>query len=103
MEARLLDVFSHHPKNGVTLVGLEPNDVTHEAAAEEDGCRGRGTCAVKIDGEVSEPTSAERLRLSLPPHNSESGLRLACQCKVLGDLKVTKYQGLFGQRDETID
>ncbi len=69
-------------------------------------CRGRGTCgtcAVKIEGEVSEPTSAERLRLSLPPHNSESGLRLACQCKVLGDLKVTKYQGLFGQRDEPID
>lgn len=69
-------------------------------------CRGRGTCgtcAVKIAGEVSEATSAELKRLSLPPHNSESGLRLACQCNVLGDLKVTKYQGLFGQRDETVD
>jgi ferredoxin len=69
-------------------------------------CRGRGTCgtcAVRIEGEVSEPTAAERARLSLPPHNQESGLRLACQCNVLGDLTVTKYQGLFGQHDEAVD
>jgi len=69
-------------------------------------CRGRGTCgtcAVRIDGEVSEPTAAERTRLSLPPHNRESGLRLACQCTVLGDLKVTKYQGLFGHKDDVAD
>ena len=69
-------------------------------------CRGRGTCgtcAVRIEGEVSEPTPVERKRLSRPPHNNESGLRLACQCTVQGDLRVTKYQGLFGQRDETAD
>ena len=30
----------------------------------------------------------------------ESGLRLACQCSVLGDLKVTKHEGLFGQRTD---
>ena len=43
-------------------------------------CRGRGTCgtcAVKIVGQVSEPTAAERTRLSLPPHNVESGLRIS--------------------------
>ncbi len=66
-------------------------------------CRGRGTCgtcAVRIEGKISDPTSAENTRLALPPHNREAGLRLACQCTVLGDLKVIKYEGLFGQKDE---
>jgi ferredoxin len=66
-------------------------------------CRGQGacgTCAVKIEGPVSEPTDAERRRLRLPPHHPESGFRLACQCSVLGDLVVTKHRGLFGQKDE---
>ncbi len=64
-------------------------------------CRGHGTCgtcAVRVEGEVSEPTDAELRRLRLPPHRPESGLRLACQCNVLGDVAVTKYDGLFGQR-----
>ncbi len=64
-------------------------------------CRGFGkcgTCAVRIEGPVSEPTEAEQKRLAFPPHSKKSGLRLACQCSVLGDIKVTKYAGLWGQR-----
>jgi ferredoxin len=63
-------------------------------------CRGRGmcgTCAVRIVGPVSEPTDAEQQRLRSFPHHPEAGLRLACQCSVLGDLVVTKHEGLFGQ------
>jgi ferredoxin len=63
-------------------------------------CRGHGTCgtcAVRIEGPVSEPTAAEVRRLRLPPHRPDAGLRLACQCSVQGDLVVTKYAGLFGQ------
>ena len=63
-------------------------------------CRGFGTCgtcAVRIEGETSEPTRAEKRRLALPPHDLAAGLRLACQVSVLGDLKVTKYEGVFGQ------
>lgn len=66
-------------------------------------CRGRGrcgTCAVRIEGPVTEPTDVERERLHGFPHHPESGLRLACQCNVLGDLVVTKHAGLFGQRVE---
>ena len=69
--------------------------------AEAIHCRGGavcGTCAVRIEGPVSEPTPAELRRLRLPPHHAESGLRLACQCSVLGDITVTKHAGLFGQR-----
>jgi ferredoxin len=55
---------------------------------------------VRIEGPVSEPTAAERRRLGLPPHRADSGLRLACQVSVLGDVAVTKYEGLFGQRVE---
>ena len=39
-------------------------------------------------------------RLRLPPHHPDSGLRLACQCSVIGDVTVTKYEGLFGQRSD---
>lgn len=66
-------------------------------------CRGRGTCgtcAVRVEGPVSEPTPAELRRMRFPPHHPESGLRLACQCTVLGDLTVTKYTGLWGQHVE---
>jgi ferredoxin len=64
-------------------------------------CRGHGTCgtcAVEVEGPVSEPTPAEVRRLKLPPHHPGSGLRLACQCAVLGDITVTKHEGMWGQR-----
>ena len=70
-------------------------------AASAIHCRGYGTwgtCAVRIEGPVSNSTPAERRRLRLPPHRAEAGLGLACQCSVLGDLVVTKQEGLFGQR-----
>lgn len=66
-------------------------------------CRGNGTCgtcAVRIEGPVSEPTAAELRRLRFPPHQTDSGLRLACQCSVLGDIKVTKYKGMWGTLSE---
>ena len=75
----------------------------YTGAARALHCRGNsmcGTCAVRIEGEVSPPTPAEVRRLSLFPHRPDSGLRLACQCSVLGDLKVTKHEGLFGQRTD---
>jgi ferredoxin len=71
--------------------------------AEAIHCRGRGvcgTCAVRIEGPVSEPTPVETRRLSWPPHRADSGLRLACQCAVLGDIAVTKHAGLWGKRSD---
>ena len=61
-----------------------------------------GTCAVAIEGEVSEVTWKEKTRLGLPPHSSESDRRLACQTKVLGDVRVTKYDGFWGQGPEVV-
>jgi ferredoxin len=56
-----------------------------------------GTCAVEIEGEVSDMTWRERTRLSLPPHESGTNRRLACQVRVLGDSRMTKYNGFWGQ------
>jgi ferredoxin len=74
----------------------------YNGAAQAIHCRGFGTCgtcAVRIDGPVSAPTRAERVRLALPPHHGVARLRLACQVNVEGDIDVTKYEGLFGQGD----
>lgn len=68
-------------------------------------CRGIGTCgtcAVEIEGAVSEPNWRDRSRRSLPPHSPTRNLRLACQTRVLGDLKVTKYDGFWGQGSRTL-
>lgn len=80
----------------------------YSRAARALHCRGRGTCgtcAVEVVGKVSEPTPLETLRLGFPPHQPGRGLRLACQCTVLGDLEITKHPGLFGQKrpDEDSD
>ena len=68
-------------------------------------CRGMGTCgtcAVKVEGEVSPMTRIERWRLGFPPHrktaSQKNGLRLACQCCVKGDLEIEKFQGLWGHK-----
>jgi len=75
----------------------------YSGAARALNCRGAalcGTCAVGIAGEVSAPTEAELRRLSHFPHQQGGPLRLACQCNVLSDLKVTRYSGLFGHRTD---
>jgi ferredoxin len=40
----------------------------------------------------------ENVRLGLAPHRKDSGLRLACQVRVLGDLEVIKHGGFWGQK-----
>jgi ferredoxin len=78
----------------------------YNSVARALNCRGYGTCgtcAVRIEGKVSDLTTAERMRIEIPPHEREAGLRLACQCQVLGDLVVTKYSGVWGTGREPVD
>ena len=68
-------------------------------------CRGIGscgTCAVMLEGEVSEPNWRDQTRRSLPPHSPTKNRRLSCQTKVLGDIKVTKFDGFWGQGDREV-
>jgi ferredoxin len=72
----------------------------HNGNAEWLNCKGMGTCgtcAVRITGEVSPMTAVERWRLDFPPHRLADGLRLACQCSVVGDLKLEKQAGFWGE------
>lgn len=80
---------------------MRANLPLYNGSAKAIHCRGLGTCgtcSVKIEGPVSAMTSVERWRLSFPPHQASSGLRLACQCSVQGDLFLEKGSGLWGQR-----
>lgn len=78
-------------KNGIDL---------YNGGAKVINCQGIGTCgtcAVEIEGEVSPQGWREKARLSVPPHSAGTTRRLACQTKVLGDIKVTKFEGFWGQ------
>ena len=55
---------------------------------------------LRQEGEVSEPNWKDKTRRSLPPHSPTRNLRLACQTKVLGDVKLTKFDGFWGQGNE---
>ncbi len=73
----------------------------YNGAAGLTHCRGLGTCgtcAVDVKGDLTPMTKIEKWRLAFPPHQLDSGLRLACQVCVMGDLVVTKHSGLWGQR-----
>jgi len=85
---------------------LLQNDVDlYNGQANAINCRGMGTCgtcAVHIEGAVSAANWRDRARRSLPPHTPDRDLRLACQTRVLGDLRVTKYTEFWGQGSEPV-
>jgi len=87
-------------RSALIAAGLTP----HNGATRYANCHGNGvcgTCAVEIvEGDVSPPTRKERRRLTLPPHDPDAGLRLACQLPVEADLVVRKYPGYWGQKTE---
>ena len=88
------------------MVLLRARQPLYNSVSRALNCRGNGTCgtcAVRIDGiegSVNEATKMERLRLRVPPHTPDSGLRLACQVSVQGDIQVTKQPGIWGQHEE---
>lgn len=61
-----------------------------------------GTCAVLVEGEVSQANWRDKTRRSLPPHSPTRNLRLACQTLILGDIKVTKFHGFWGQGTQPV-
>jgi len=83
-------------KNGIEL---------YNGNSKTINCRGLGTCgtcAVVVEGSVSEPQWKEKTRLGLPPHSSNNNRRLVCQTQVLGDVRVTKYDGFWGQGSQVL-
>ncbi|MGB0563216.1 MAG: 2Fe-2S iron-sulfur cluster-binding protein [Spirulinaceae cyanobacterium] len=75
----------------------------HNGGATLINCRGLGTCgtcAVQVQGVVSEANWRDRARRALPPHNPERDLRLACQTRVFGDVTVQKFDGFWGQGEQ---
>ncbi|PSN12633.1 (2Fe-2S)-binding protein [filamentous cyanobacterium CCP5] len=77
----------------------------HNGRSRLINCRGLGscgTCAVKVEEDVSPPTWRDLARRSLPPHTPTRDLRLACQTSVVGDIRVTKYDGFWGQGTQPV-
>ncbi len=77
----------------------------YNGQAKVINCRGIGTCgtcAVQVEGVVSEANWKDKARRSLPPHSPGKPLRLACQTQVYGDIKVTKFDGFWGQGDNQV-
>jgi ferredoxin len=81
-------------------VMLRHNLSLYNDKAEWLNCRGLGTCgtcAVVVEGKVSEPTKVEWCRLGVYPHRHQPNLRLACQTKIIGPVKLKKGRGFWGQ------
>lgn len=79
---------------------LKADQSPHNGRADTINCRGHGscgTCAVAVTGAVNDRTRRESARLSVPPHDADTDLRLACQTRVHGDVTVEKYPGFWGQ------
>jgi ferredoxin len=77
----------------------------YSAGAKVFNCHGHGicgTCLVQVEGAVSEATKLEMTRMSLPPHSAHKDRRLSCQVKVLGDVRVTKFDSYFGEGEQSI-
>lgn len=87
-------------RDALIQAGRPPHNASRFASCQGFGTC--GTCAVHIEGDVEpkSPAAIEAWRLGFPPHKRESGLRLACQVKPCGDLKVTKHPGYWGQATE---
>jgi ferredoxin len=45
-----------------------------------------GKCVIKIEGDINSPTKNEKKLLS--ESDLEKGYRLACEVKILGDVKI---------------
>jgi ferredoxin len=77
----------------------------YNGGAKVINCRGIGscgTCAVQVEGDVSKANWRDRGRRSLPAHSPTKNLRLACQIQVLGDVKVTKFDGFWGEGSQVV-
>lgn len=95
-------VFECEVGANLRQVLLQQGIALHNDRSQIINCRGLGTCgtcAVQIEGEVSEPNWRDTTRRSLPPHDLAQNRRLACQTQVLGDIEVTKFDGFWGQGD----
>eukprot|EP00873_Tetraselmis_striata_P012404 jgi/Tetstr1/432668/TSEL_022036.t1 len=86
-------------RSALLRAGVSP----HNGNSKLINCRGLGTCgtcAVRIEGDVSPPqvSTRETMRLSFPPHRPPANkvLRLACQVRLAGDVTVTKMDGFWG-------
>jgi len=97
--------FECAPGSNLRKVLLEHGVELYNGNAKIINCMGIGTCgtcAVQVEGEFSEPNWKDKARRSLPPHSPTANRRLACQTKVLGDVKVRKFDGFWGQDSETV-
>ncbi len=97
--------FSCDPGSNLRKVLLKHGVPLYNGNAQIINCMGIGscgTCAVEVEGEVSEANWKDKARRSLPPHSPTANRRLACQTKVLGDVRVTKYDGFWGQGEDVV-
>ncbi len=84
---------------------LAQNIDLYSNGAQIFNCHGHGicgTCMVKVEGTVSAPAQLEMTRMGFPPHSSHKDRRLSCQVKVLGDVRVTKFEGHFGEGEKSL-
>lgn len=97
-------IFEAAPGTNLRHALLDRGFDLYSKKAKVFNCHGHaicGTCLVQVEGDVSAPTRLETIRMAFPPHFAHTDRRLACQVKILGDVRVTRFDGYYGDGNQT--
>lgn len=75
----------------------------YNSGAKVINCRLIGSCSVQLqaEGKASKANWREG-QLSLPPHSPIKNLGFACQTQLMGDVKVTNFDGFWGEGSQVV-
>ena len=97
-------VFEVAEETNLRQALLDQNISLYTEGSEIFNCHGQaicGTCLVQVDGEVSAPTKLES-QVVFQPDLTYKERRLACQVTIMGDVKVTRFAGYFGDGEHCL-
>lgn len=98
-------IFEVTEGTNLRLALLSQNIDLYSSGAKIFNCQGKGicsTCRVQIEGKVSKPTVCEMKRLDFPSHFVHKDRQLSCQVNVLGDVRITRFDGYSGDGNQVI-
>ncbi|TFI53779.1 hypothetical protein BLD44_012190 [Mastigocladus laminosus UU774] len=76
----------------------------YNSDAKVINCRLIDSCSLQmqVEGKFAEVNWRQEGRYSLPPHSPPINLGLACQTQLLGNVKLTKFDGFWAEGSQVV-